>query len=653
MNLKSVSNTAGALGALLLGGTLIAWQWPEDFWAAHFLAYLPVWATLFLVVISGLLLVPQSGSRLLAVFPRQPLLSEKPWIAAVFVVGAMVGGFGLLPMAADIYGDSFHYNRYLETTVGRLEPATWEQLKTFDLRPESGRNFLLGLLTLGAYLFEVPYAVVFRGMGLLFGGLFCAFWIFGIRSLLPQGTVRWLLGIAGFSAPCLLVFMNHIDTYCVVYTVLLGWLLLLAKALVDQKKSLVIWTLVLLPVLIKVHPLTVLVLPAWLLTALKLWAGKWGEQVLRPKNIFRWLLVPIYLAGLLLYFVVFEDYRDERALTGIKDFDRLFLPMVTPDPPLDRYNLFSFNHLFDLFQVLWYWSPGALLLGGLALVHGWRKVNWLRPEIVILASTLLLYVSFLFAINPLLGLPMDWDLFSIPAMVLLVLLLVIYRQLSEKVNLRPALMPTLAMALLSLPAFLVHTSEPTLSLHLEDAGERVFHTYYERAGLYLDFALKLEPDVAKRAQRQAAVASRLQEPDRQQVNQKYAERLMSDGLYLLEKQQPRLAKERFEQAYYYAPSFADNLAQLTQASYLDGQPEAAYYYAKELAASNFSDARKAYRILIQMALEAAYYDEAEQACTAYLNRFPGDNFIQTILTQLQNGQQLESLKYRFSGRKPN
>lgn len=638
--------------SLLLAMPLLAWIWPQKWWGSHFLAYVPLWLAFMIVGLALGLIVPQGGSfftRLFARFKRK--VPSGTLIEVVLPALAMGGLFLAFPMAADIYGDAFHYNRYLDTTIQVLEPSVIEQLQTFDLRPESGRNFLLALLTLASYTFGVSYGTVFHGFGLLFGVVFSGFWLSGIRAFLPADGRRWLMALAGLSAPFLLIFMGHIDTYGIVYAAILGWLLLLLRGLISGKKKWLWIALFLLPVCIKIHPLTVLLSPALLMCALYLFVGhtRIGKWMLSPKGIALWLLTPVFLAGLFLYFIVFQDYHDDRALVGIVDFDRLFLPIFSPKPPLDRYNLFSGNHFFDLFQVLWFWSPAALFLLGNLLTTFRKQINWYRAEVLILGTTLLLYVSFLFAINPLLALPMDWDLFSIPAVVLLVLLVALLRQLNDSISIKQLLPGTVAMVILSLPVFAVHSSKTSLSHHLEDTSEWVFRSYFERAGSYLDFALSLESDEALYWQRKTAVAERLKEKERTTVYSKYAGLLMQDGLmFATEKNDNRAALNRFEQAYYYDPELPRNLLQLVQTHFILENYEAAYQHAVELAEHEYPDKRRALRALIQCALETERYEQAQKQSEEFLKSFPKDQFIAKINRRLAAKDRVEELKLLFA-----
>ena len=172
------------------------------------------------------------------------------------------------------------------------------------------------------------------------------------------------------------------------------------------------------------------------------------------------IYIPICFVGAFLYFFVFQDYKDPRLLQDFRDIDRLFLPLLSPAPPLDRYNLFSINHIFDYFNIMMLWSPPALFLLVIIGLFYRKQINWKTPQIVITGLTFLLFTTFLFMINPLFSMPMDWDLFSLPAPILLIFVLALLKDV-QPTNLAGKILPgCLALAILSLPTFIVNAAIP-------------------------------------------------------------------------------------------------------------------------------------------------------------------------------------------------
>ena len=236
--------------------------------------------------------------------------------------------------------------------------------------------------------------------------------------------------------------------------------------------------------------------------------AKWASAIFQIRGMLARIFLPLGLLGLLLYFFIFQDFNDERLLDqSVRTIDRLFLPLIAPEPPLDRYNLLSWNHLFDFLNAIWLWSPIALLAGSWLLVR--KKVS-LSPPAVALLLTLLLMTGFLFMVNPLVSMPMDWDLFCFPAPVLLVLLLSISKAQQDVVLPNGVLAGSLALALMLIPPIWVNHQTAALSQRVETVGRHIFKTYYAHSSTYLLFSLQLETDVNVYRSRKESIIADLQ-----------------------------------------------------------------------------------------------------------------------------------------------
>ena len=214
---------------------------------------------------------------------------------------------------------------------------------------------------------------------------------------------------------------------------------------------------------------------------------------------------------MILYFFIQEDYKDPRELKYTSATDRLFLPLISPDPPYDRYNMLSWNHLFDYFNIILFWSTSALLLLGALVTYFRKKINWQHLALLMTGLPLFMYSAFLFVFNPLLSMPMDWDLFSLVFPILMMFIIALITQIEPAKNLAHRMVfYCLAFALLNVPIFYVNATLHPYSERLQSLGVRVFKTYYEWSGMQLDFAASLlSEDKEKEKKARATVLHKL------------------------------------------------------------------------------------------------------------------------------------------------
>jgi len=623
---------------------------PEPLWGMHYLAFLPAFWGFVIPGLAIALFVPAVAKTVEPLFEAPPIhLFSTPILLAI--AGLWGALFYFFPIASDNYGDSFNYAPYLDQVVTVLPLEVYDNLLNFDLRPASGRKTLLGILTLCSYWTGANYHDVFRWVGILCGMGFVFTWLAGIRDNVQNFQWRMILSIAGMSAPFLLIFFGHIDTYAIVYLALLIWLFVLLRQL-TKPSTIRIWLLFLgLLVCIKLHPLSVLLFPGWLLTLVHFYAPshRLVQRLFTPRGILIAVMSPLIVAGAVLYFFVFEDHHDARLLQNVVDFDRLFLPLFSPEAPLDRYNLLGVNHFVDFFNVLFLWSPVAWFVFASVLLGLRKKRISISPEMIVLGTTLLIFTLFLFMINPLISMPMDWDLFSIPAVLLLVLIVSMVTKLQDH-ELGKKMVPiSLALALLCLPVFIVNASLQPLSYRLESVGKWIYRSYYEHSPRYIHTAIGMlndDPDLyLERKQQLILDLEPFALPGK---DVKYAMFYTDNGIvYDKMKNDLPKARQAFEMADTYAPHYGINVLQLTEVCFRMGDYTNAYKYATRLIELGHPSRAQALNMAIHCALEAELYSEATVHCEEMLLMDPDNQFIAEMLQRLKANKNLSELKNAF------
>ncbi|MEZ4687793.1 MAG: hypothetical protein R3B47_17530 [Bacteroidia bacterium] len=280
------------------------------------------------------------------------------------------------------------------------------------------------------------------------------------------------------------------------YLILLGWSFLLVRYVREGKNGLIWGMVILLIVGIRLHTLMVLFTPS--LGLALAWNRGFLTKLQQPKTLVRSVLLPLILFGIVLYVFVFKDFNDPRILTNFSDIDRLFLPVISPAPPLDRYNMFSLNHMFDYLNMMLMWSPAVLFLLAYAFTRK-KLLLPLRQEVLLSLLNLLLISGFLFAINPLFSMPMDWDLFMFPVPILLVLIALLFGHFENKAVTRNLVLGLSGFVLCCIPVFGVFFSKTASSHRIEQVGIHMFKTYHIHSSTYLLYALSLEENLSPEA----------------------------------------------------------------------------------------------------------------------------------------------------------
>lgn len=552
----------------------------------------------------------------------------------------------IFPIVVDFYGDAYKMHQFLEITPQSIPQKTHEYFFSYSITPWAGQNTTYALVTYISYFFQVTYKSGFYILNSIFGSLFVFSWIYFISKYIKINTWKVILIVTGLSAPFMLNFFGHFEVYSIVLFFTLLWMILAFHQLKTHKKSNIFLLLILLIICIKFHALSLLLLPAYFILLWKHFKGNY----LTWKQVKLYIVLPIFIAGAILYFFIFKDHIDTRSLHNnvAMEYDHIFLPLFSPEAPLDKYNLLSLNHIFDYFQEILLWSTIALFLITTILTLFRKQINFNHPTILISSTTLLLYGSLFFVINPLLSMPMDWDLFSLPAPILLMLTVALVKQIEYKVNPRPFLATSLILALLNIPFFLIHTSEKALSQRLENVGIHIYNSYYEWSAQTLERAMSLDNRYEhSKAEHHEQLLQKLQPIAIIGNDREYAKMLTNQGRY-----NSRIVKDYdkaisyFSQSEEYHETNNNKLLKL-EAYFQSNDYENAYTISKELVKLSYPNEKKAYRVAIHCALETNSFNEAKEFCKYYISHWPDDATIQEAHNRLINNDRVSEIKKLF------
>ncbi len=209
------------------------------------------------------------------------------------------------------------------------------------------------------------------------------------------------------------------------------------------------------------------------------------------RSIYEKYKIPFWIiAGLVVIASGFAFYI--RYTTNLY-FENMFLPPFKGKPIYPDYFLFSARHIIDIFNELILLAPLLPLFIAAAFLGG---TKWFDSKLkVFLAVTAVGGLGSLIGIDPKLGMPRDWDLFSLSTMgiVLLFLLLIGKNALEHFKKLFPAMTAYLIIAVI--PFFVTNLkTDPSISYmeYIIELDEKIalpstiaLRDYHRRVGNYM------------------------------------------------------------------------------------------------------------------------------------------------------------------------
>ncbi len=306
--------------------------------------------------------------------------------------------FLLFPMPTHFLGDGY-------TVIANLASSSG----TFIKWSEKGITFILiAIQSLLGPKNQNTSLWAFRIVSVL-SGLISIWFFFMIAQITGADKFRkTLIFLASLLSGILLLFFGYAENYPLLWVALTGFTFFGIRYLNENGNLL--WPALFLAFGLFIHLEMGTLLPAYVYLIL---AKGGGLRFYRRFQFAFWIAASaLVIAGIVLF---------ARKFTTNLYFENIFLPLIDGKPNYPEYALLSLPHLSDIINLLLLLSPLIFLLIFLSIRNIPAALKSKCGRFLILSA--LFSFLFLAIIDPMLGLPRDWDLFSVSAYALTLLLI--------------------------------------------------------------------------------------------------------------------------------------------------------------------------------------------------------------------------------------
>lgn len=639
-----------------IGGTID----PQLFWATNNFKFLPsivLWVLIAVVVGGTLYFLKEKKSVVLSKAP------EKNWhfLLISIIVFAVFYSF---PIAEEFYGDGYFIKENLE-----IDFHGWHPELLTDLLDIEFTDTKVGLHTYYEFCNLVGYFlggdVMKAGLYvvLVLGGIYSFIWLKLVHLYFSDKLWKLTFYILGIATPLAASFMGHYETYAFAYVGLIGWFYLLGLYFKKGQLFHLIISPFVFVLVLQTH------ITYWLLfpSLLYMWAHYFKDQlklvfeklslvlptINGEKKILGWsgLLVyvgmPIVAVLSYAYFVIYKNHDGPRAFGDAEFENALFLPLYTDElAPLDRYNLLSFDHFWDYMSLGLMWSCALLFLIGLSLTIYRKVINWNRPEVVITGFTACVFLCVFFILNPLLSMPVDWDLFAIPAFVFFPLSVFLFSQLDQRTNCSRIFIPTVGLALFGLSFWWVNADAELLGKKVGQSGLRNYKTYWIGSSTGIGAEIHLIEDELEKRSRIDEVLEEMRPYAELSRDTEFAGMLMIKGRLYSGDNDP-LALQCFEEARRYHPYLMSNLYELTVAYAKKGDYIKSLDACDYLVRGKYEPYKKSLLTAMQLSAIVGDFKKVEKYTIKLLKYRPNHKIGLEVMRRLREQEDLENLSRIF------
>lgn len=644
---KVSSKNIKILGICIFFIYLFASLFPKVFWGVHHVAFLPVLVRIILFFIGGyfIFLYAKSKEKLLHKSLLKPLTKLSNWkmrLLVSIIIGIL---FYTFPIHLDTYGDAAYLMGDEDVIVRELKSNEVKRILSFDFtNPKLGTVTTMSLISWLSYSLEFPSKTIFRLWDAFWGVVFIYIWLNLVYRHVEQEGWRVLLILVGLTAPFLLVFFGHFEIYAPVYAGLTLYFYCLLSFYQKLTRGALVLLFLSFIFCIKFHVTSYLLLPSILFTLVYYLRKERSKLIpISPRWTLRYLLIPASILGIILYFSR-GSFESQRSFTENTWNQNVFLPVISSEAaPLDRYNLFSFYHFVDFGNIIFHWSTSLLFVLAVILIQFRKQISWKAPEINVVGVTALIQIGFFFLFNPLLSMPNDWDLMSIPAVTFLVFVLLLVKQVQVTQLSKQVMGTVFALSLFCITTFVVNHNSQALSKKLQVQGEWEFQTYWIGSSTSILEGIFLDENVDNRIARLTNSIERLEKYAVVGNDIEYAELLHQKGAYHYEKNDYTEALIWFDKADMYSTYLCKNHFHQLVCNFMLENYVAAHKHSDKIISCGYPNKQRAYTIALHTSLEAGDVLFADTICSIYLTKWPGDNFVREVQRRIGQGQNPKNL----------
>lgn len=633
---------------------------PQLFWGINNFSFLPPVAFGVLASVTIIFTVYFLRKEKSIAFAKVP---NKNW-HFILVSAIVFFVFYNFPLAEEFYGDGYFIKENLE-----IEFEGWHPKLLTDLFDLEFTDTKVGLHTYYKFCNLIGYflggSVMKAGffLVLVLGSVYSFIWLKLVHLYIKDPLWKLVFYVLGIGTPLAASFMGHYETYAFAYLGLITWFYLLGLYFKRRHLKYLIVSPFVFILVLQTH------ITYWLLfpSLLFMWAYHFKGQLTfvfnklnsvlptinGEKNTLGWsgLLVyvgvPILLVLSYAYFFIYKNYNGPRAF-GEDEFESaLFLPLYTDEiAPLDKYNLFSWDHIWDYMNLGLMWSCGLLFLLILSFTIYRKKINWNRPEIVMTGFTGFVFLFVFFILNPLLSLPIDWDLFAIPAFVFFPFSVFVFSQLDKTIDGSKAFVPTLGLILFGLSFWWVNADADLLGKKLGQSGMRNYKTYWIGSSTGIGAEISLIKTEKEKKTRIDEVLEEMKPHAVLNNDTEFGGMLTMKGR-LYSGNDDEKALQCFEEARRYHPYLMSNLYELTIAYAKKGDYVKSLETCDYLVRGKYEPYKKSLLTAIQLSAIVRDFVKVEKYTSKLLELKPNHKIGLEIMRRLRAQEDLDNLANIF------
>jgi len=383
---------------------LIPFFYPESrTWGFNHLIFLPAGYSIAFFSLAALALIlpflrksEMWGDNIIQWFSFNFLESPKRYINRIIFIAIMAALFMIFSAPTHFLGDSYAYLNILDKVSGVY--VEWDQTAVFKWS-EIGVAKLMIMIKLIVGGYQGGGALLAFQIISVLSGIFTIWFIFLIAIVATSDKMKQIVIVASsLLSGTLLLFFGYAEYYHIIWAFHCAHIYFCLRYLKQDKGLIIVWLILIVGIVL--HLQLAIFLPATLYVTAA--AGK-GAIIYRRYTRCIWAIFCVFsfcIVGFAIYKYATHLYIED-----------MFLTLFQGKPIDPGYAVFSPSHLLDLINELILISPVTVFVLMIGVIN--IKNIIINRQLIYFGLSAGGCLLFLFTIDPLLGMPRDWDLFSL------------------------------------------------------------------------------------------------------------------------------------------------------------------------------------------------------------------------------------------------
>lgn len=441
------------------------------FWGFNLLSFFPPTYAIIIVLSLSVILIPGFRNILIKFITKSADLIKRDYVPLIIIFVYTVF-FIIFRIKVHFLGDGPMIIRMLPEMNGVSDMITTNEPGAYTL--DLAVQHILRLVMKSSYNPEMVYLILSYVTGIFFLFVLLKF----VRNFIDDKPLKLSISVILFFTGCIIFFLGYVETYQIVYLMMLIYLVYSVLFFNNRIKFTFIPAIA-FGIWLSLHYLAAVFFPSFIILLI---------YSFKKNKIQSGISLILFLVCFTAVFLATGLDFKEMVNRFISPNESHWLPLLTGDSIIPA---LSFSHLWNVINAELLVLPFGFLSLLIFIIIYYKNINWKNPSVIFLSLITLCSLVFIFLFNSYLGLAKDWDVVGLMSFPVLFILIYLLLTQFDYHSIKPALISMSYLSFCQVMIWVILNRNVAISeqrnTHLDNEylwEKDKLAIYYEEMGIY-------------------------------------------------------------------------------------------------------------------------------------------------------------------------